>query len=715
MQLSNGAEQPAAITTSPSNGVTMQTSRPTSFSVVPADRSRVPTSAASDRSSSLSELDDMEYQEGLVDAGNDLASSGEEDDTEAETERLHISPDKSRALARGASKSTLSRQVSRQDDTLSDIDEGDSSNEHAGLSVQPMGADTTKGRNVTSAEAAGRKRKRTSSLIEPPRKRISSGLLDKPARLAAGAEVAAAADDDELSDPPEDDEGMEKGLDDVAVKSPTPDAQKIRDDDVDSSDRELSEPPEEAKTPPEIPQEGAEAVDGLEAEAEVEVEPDAEEEDGETAAKSEDERKYRPVSATRLRVLMNLSREEDDRNGGVEAYREPFCDLQRQVGHLKLTRELGWPLTWSRLFDERLAGLAYELALLQSPSCQHSEYLAMRQTLDARREEKIELEQVSLGYKLQVQERKVVAERAQIHSQYHQAVRELREEHMASLNKRFAKVQHDRRKFNTPQTSYGYRYNPQRAEQIARQRSYNKEISLLSGMAKYVGFPSGPQIPTPKAQQVEEDLRSMKIRPNPPQYVPQLANTRVDDSISDESWLERNAWANPNHPASQHVRYNGAYATPGNQRRTVEVQYGPIGSGSTIPFAPSDPPSSSMAQRVQSELPPHENTSPFEQMKRRNLDARQRNDVAAQDPSTASNGTRTIDNRDERLSVPVQPQDPHDHGPVPRPFPTPVIHTDEPFNRERHDVARAPISHTSKLLNGSGPSPAPPAERIGVR
>jgi hypothetical protein len=50
-----------------------------------------------------------------------------------------------------------------------------------------------------------------------------------------------------------------------------------------------------------------------------------------------------------------------------------------------------------------------------------------------------------------------------------------------------------------------------RSDQIRHQTAYNLEVSILSGVAKYVGFPAAPDISTARSTDVDDDLRAMKV------------------------------------------------------------------------------------------------------------------------------------------------------------------------------------------------------------
>ena len=166
---------------------------------------------------------------------------------------------------------------------------------------------------------------------------------------------------------------------------------------------------------------------------------------------------------------------------------------------------------YERLFDERLASLSRELELLNQPVPIHPDYLAMRQCIDARRDEKVQLEHITLDYKVKCIENRVIAERAQLHGQFFQGVRELREQHLTTLNETFCQIQKERRQWKTKEPQFIYNFDPKRSHQITNQRAYNKEVSLLSGIALHVGFPAAPLMESAHPHEVEDDFRSMQL------------------------------------------------------------------------------------------------------------------------------------------------------------------------------------------------------------
>ncbi|KAL8980661.1 MAG: hypothetical protein Q9205_004323 [Flavoplaca limonia] len=226
-----------------------------------------------------------------------------------------------------------------------------------------------------------------------------------------------------------------------------------------------------------------------------------------------------------------------------------------------------------RLFDERLAKLDTELAMLAEPNVTHPELLGMNQVLEQRRDEKIRYENTLLKYKLGSLENKSKAEKAQVHGQYMQSVRDIRDWNVEQVNKEWYQIHKERfgRENNVPE--YMYLFPTRRSQQITQQTAYNKEVSLLSGVAKYRGFPAAPEICGAKPSEIESDFEKMGIavqQPSaagarqPPSLRASLSATAVlqrSKAVADEHFLEQNPWANPQHAAHLHRQASGLSRT----------------------------------------------------------------------------------------------------------------------------------------------------------
>lgn len=141
----------------------------------------------------------------------------------------------------------------------------------------------------------------------------------------------------------------------------------------------------------------------------------------------------------------------------------------------------------------------------------HPEYLAMLQCLEERRAEKIRLSNLELQFKLSVLRHRAVAERAQIMSQFYQAVRDSREKALEELGQEWYDIQQERRRAANTIPDYGLRFPATKGQAVRHAVSYNKEVSVLSGFAKHVGFPAAPPINGASDEQLEADLEAIQV------------------------------------------------------------------------------------------------------------------------------------------------------------------------------------------------------------
>jgi hypothetical protein len=164
-----------------------------------------------------------------------------------------------------------------------------------------------------------------------------------------------------------------------------------------------------------------------------------------------------------------------------------------------------------RLYDERIAAINHELQLLQEPKPAHPELIRQVEVVQKYRDDKFEIEQKLLVYKVGALKNKAVAERSQLHSQYFQTVRDIRDKHLERISEHFYRIQRDRFKADSSIPNFIIPFPEKRSQQILHQTAYNKEVSILSGVHKYVGFPAAPELAPSAPKDVEDDIQKMGV------------------------------------------------------------------------------------------------------------------------------------------------------------------------------------------------------------
>ena len=160
-------------------------------------------------------------------------------------------------------------------------------------------------------------------------------------------------------------------------------------------------------------------------------------------------------------------------------------------------------------------GLNEEIALLSTAKPCHPGYIRQLESIRRYRDDKYESEQKLLVYKIKSLKAKSVAHRSQIHSAYFQTIRDVREKHLDRVGERLSRLRRDHAKIDTDVPAYSIPYPRRRWAQINQQSAYNKEVSILSGIAKYIGFPAAPALAAAPQVEVEEDMQKIGVSRSP--------------------------------------------------------------------------------------------------------------------------------------------------------------------------------------------------------
>jgi len=165
-----------------------------------------------------------------------------------------------------------------------------------------------------------------------------------------------------------------------------------------------------------------------------------------------------------------------------------------------------------KLYNERLATMSAELDLLAQPECQHPEYLRQVACVNARLEKQTREAHAFYYYRLKSIKQRTLGDRSQLHSQYFQFLRDQREKVMYEQAEDWHNIQKERRQSHQEKDeAWLYKYQVKKSAQIRQQAKYNQEVSVLSGIAKYVGFPAAPEITGAQEANQEDDLKAMKV------------------------------------------------------------------------------------------------------------------------------------------------------------------------------------------------------------
>ena len=508
-----------------------------------------------DRSSSLSDLDEGLEPDPMPGTAKKkmVVADG---DSEAETERLEISPNKAakeeqvsvdfapldQSLPESSAVISAIHQLETErfsDSAISSpgSSEGELLSDGASDHVAGVRSRAFDGSGA-SQMSAGRKRKRASQENgsdigeeegeeeeeededRSRRKRIGSirseadrgpSMSDDDGSSSSDLSRAGSQDPMDVNEDPDDDAMVDANDDDILPRTDqTGDVlaeSKIAKITISKARQSIHENPDEGI----IGQEEEDQIEGPEESDEEDLVEADEAEDAEAIARSEEERKE---------VCLHFRAQQltcGQMQRGQQRWRPCWIlkDDLRLCATGKQIRERSSMLAdLFRLYDERIAALNSELAQLSGPNPTHTELLRQVQCVQQYRDEKFDIEQKLLVFKIGALKRKSIAERSQIHSAYLQTIREVRERHLEKASEHFYRIQRDRFKTDESIPNYSVPFPSRRSVQITQQTAYNKEVSVLSGAAKHVGFPAAPDIASARTAELNEDMEKMGVSAN---------------------------------------------------------------------------------------------------------------------------------------------------------------------------------------------------------
>lgn len=438
-----------------------------------------------DRSSSLSELDDnledVEEEEMEAQRPGDV-------DSEAETERLQVTPDG--VVKKKPFEVSPSKLVQREDvdmrpeiESLTGSPVSSPISSHADsdldgeLSDAPEAEDEVDQEPEAATGNSPNKRKRQESESDP--EEAPRSQRRRTGSLESGQEKSEAESEHEDSHRP-----SRERTNDPEVEIQGNEVEEAEEPEEESKETEKLESSEDNKEKPR-------SRSRRKAKGDIIEEPQAEEEDeAEGAEESE------AVDENDAEAAAKSEEEQARRMAAMEA----LTSLEKHFAALR-----------DRLYDEKIAAINHELALLQELRPAHPELLRQVEAVQKYRDEKFEVEQKLLVYKVGALKNKAVADRSQIHSQYFQTVRDIRERYLERISEHFYRIQRDRFKADSTVPNFTIPFPEKRSQQIIQQTAYNKEVSILSGVAKYVGFPAAPELASSAQKDIQDDMAKMGV------------------------------------------------------------------------------------------------------------------------------------------------------------------------------------------------------------
>lgn len=254
----------------------------------------------------------------------------------------------------------------------------------------------------------------------------------------------------------------------------------------------------------------------------------------------EDEQKVPPPQDADPEVdedIAEVSREDEEDAERLQK-RKAAAEALTQI-------ELEFAKLRDKLYEERISDIDEEIRLVNEGT--HPELATMMEAVNKRRDDKIRLYNTQLRYALHSQYTTMSTTRSQLHSQYAQHVREIRERYLDRVSEGLYQIQRERRAADMLVQDYTYRISEDRATRMRERQAYNMEVQILSGIAKYIGFPAAPEVKGVASSELQQDLEAMGIAVSKVSLRGTGASRGIDDY---QEQAQRHPWGNRTAPPS---------------------------------------------------------------------------------------------------------------------------------------------------------------------
>lgn len=163
-----------------------------------------------------------------------------------------------------------------------------------------------------------------------------------------------------------------------------------------------------------------------------------------------------------------------------------------------------------RLYHDKMT--RYETEVKMCLEGTHPELSALYELIYEHREAKLKIARSRRKYQLQCIDNQTRAQRDHIHQQFLKDQAESRADLLRNTTEDWYQVNRERREMDSIVPNESYRPPKDRVTAIHERQLLNNEISLLSGLNKYFGFPLAPSIQPATTSEIENDLMELGIR-----------------------------------------------------------------------------------------------------------------------------------------------------------------------------------------------------------
>jgi Sds3-like len=194
-----------------------------------------------------------------------------------------------------------------------------------------------------------------------------------------------------------------------------------------------------------------------------------------------------------------------------ESKQEKELEESRQRAIVQLTEiEVEFAKLRDQLHDDKMARFVAEIEMCADGT--HPELSKVHSQITRIRDEKIQLAERKRAYQQKCIDNQIRAMRDHLHQQFMKDEAECRVRLLLHTTEEWYKVNKERRAMDALAPEFSYQVPERRSTQIQNRVAINGEISLLSGISNYIGFPAAPEMNPANESELLEDLEALGIQ-----------------------------------------------------------------------------------------------------------------------------------------------------------------------------------------------------------
>ncbi|KAK9480605.1 Sds3-like-domain-containing protein [Lipomyces japonicus] len=161
-----------------------------------------------------------------------------------------------------------------------------------------------------------------------------------------------------------------------------------------------------------------------------------------------------------------------------------------------------------RLHDDKISRLHAEIQMCMDST--HPELASVYDQIGLNRHQKIRLAERHRHYRRICIQNQTKSYRDQIHQQFFKDRAELRTGLISDTTESWYKITRERVALDEVAPFFGFRIPDKRSTIVRQRQAQYQEVAILTGIAKYIGFPAAPDVSTATSEEIAEDMDAIR-------------------------------------------------------------------------------------------------------------------------------------------------------------------------------------------------------------